>query len=187
VHLLDPIKSQVPIIALTANALKGEEVKYAAVGINDFLIKPFKEQDLFEIINKTILNNNISFEKHNDDHNGHSSSSALYDLSQLQSAAKDNADFLKNLVKVFIDSTPPMVAEMIAALENEDKEQLSQTAHKLKSSIDTLNIESIKKDIRTIEYESKEAQNLLQFEPLVGKIKHTISQVELELKKQFEL
>jgi PAS domain S-box-containing protein len=185
--LANPIKSQVPIIALTANALKGEEVKYAAVGINDFLIKPFKEQDLFEIINKTILNNNISFEKHNDDHNGHSSSSALYDLSQLQSAAKDNADFLKNLVKVFIDSTPPMVAEMIAALENEDKERLSQTAHKLKSSIDTLNIESIKKDIRTIEYESKEAQNLLQFEPLVGKIKHTISQVELELKKQFEL
>ena len=41
---------ETPIIAVTASALRGEEAKSLEVGMNDFLVKPFKKKDLVPIV-----------------------------------------------------------------------------------------------------------------------------------------
>jgi two-component system, sensor histidine kinase and response regulator len=41
-----------PIIAVTASALRGEEAKSLEVGMNDFLVKPFKKRDLEPVLEK---------------------------------------------------------------------------------------------------------------------------------------
>ena len=53
-QLSDPVKAAIPIIALTANALKGDSEKYLAAGMNDFLPKPFNEQKLFIVISNNL-------------------------------------------------------------------------------------------------------------------------------------
>jgi CheY-like chemotaxis protein len=40
-------KSEIPIIALTANSSKQEQEKCFEVGMNDYLTKPFKPQELY--------------------------------------------------------------------------------------------------------------------------------------------
>ncbi|RFM29440.1 PAS domain S-box protein [Deminuibacter soli] len=50
--MADKQKQQIPIIALTANALKGEEMKYFAAGMNDYLTKPFNEHELYTVITR---------------------------------------------------------------------------------------------------------------------------------------
>ncbi|HMH24133.1 MAG TPA: PAS domain S-box protein, partial [Puia sp.] len=52
--LADPVKAQIPIIALTANALKGDSEKYVAAGMNDYLAKPFDEERLFRVIYRNL-------------------------------------------------------------------------------------------------------------------------------------
>jgi len=47
--------SQVPIIALTANASKQESDKCINAGMNDYLSKPFKPQDLYAKIMNTLV------------------------------------------------------------------------------------------------------------------------------------
>jgi CheY-like chemotaxis protein len=42
----------VPIMALTADALIETRKRVMQSGFNDFLTKPFKEQELFQMINK---------------------------------------------------------------------------------------------------------------------------------------
>ncbi len=46
------IVGEIPIVALTANALKTDKDKYMAVGMNDYLSKPFKQQDLVRVLNR---------------------------------------------------------------------------------------------------------------------------------------
>jgi CheY-like chemotaxis protein len=43
---LDGPQSQIPIIALTANAMKGDEEKYRASGMNDYVTKPIESDKL---------------------------------------------------------------------------------------------------------------------------------------------
>lgn len=51
IRLSDPLVA-VPIIALTANAIEGDKEKCLAIGMNDYLTKPFKLSDLEEVIKK---------------------------------------------------------------------------------------------------------------------------------------
>ena len=44
----------IPIIAVTANAMVGDREKCLAVGMDDFLSKPFRSQDLREKVNHWI-------------------------------------------------------------------------------------------------------------------------------------
>lgn len=48
------ISGTIPIIALTANAVKGEQEKCMEAGMNSFISKPFKQEDLLRIILATI-------------------------------------------------------------------------------------------------------------------------------------
>jgi PAS domain S-box-containing protein len=45
-------KRNIPIIALTATNMKGEEQKYLSAGMNDYITKPFKEQELYNVISR---------------------------------------------------------------------------------------------------------------------------------------
>ncbi|MFL9482294.1 response regulator [Chitinophagaceae bacterium LWZ2-11] len=53
-NMADERKKNIPIIALTADALMGEEKKYFDAGMNAYLTKPFKEQTLYETIAQVV-------------------------------------------------------------------------------------------------------------------------------------
>ena len=50
-------KGRCPIVAMTANTMKGDEERCLAAGMDDFLAKPFKSQDLLKVINRWEMRN----------------------------------------------------------------------------------------------------------------------------------
>lgn len=49
-----PARSETPIIALTANAVKGEEEKCKSIGIDDFIAKPVRQETFKRVVEKWI-------------------------------------------------------------------------------------------------------------------------------------
>jgi CheY-like chemotaxis protein len=50
--LPDPTRANIPIIALTANAMKGDEDGYLKAGMNDYLTKPIDSKALSDLLQR---------------------------------------------------------------------------------------------------------------------------------------
>jgi CheY-like chemotaxis protein len=54
IRTLSGDKSTIPIIALTANAMRGDREKYLSAGIKEYASKPFVPEELLDIIYRTV-------------------------------------------------------------------------------------------------------------------------------------
>ncbi len=196
-NLADKKKKNIPIIALTANALKGEEKKYIAVGMDDFLTKPFKEKELLEVISR-VLDNKGSFGRvvKKETVNQLTTSmieepmtenDRLYDMNSLNEVSRGNKDFIVTLARIFLNTIPKNCTEMAEAAEAKNWDRVSNLAHKLKPTIDTMNIRLIKQDIRAIEINAKNKADLISLPRQIEKVKEIIDKTAFQLKQEFSL
>jgi PAS domain S-box-containing protein len=190
-RLPDPVKANILIIALTANALKGDSEKYLAAGMNDYLAKPFDEERLFRVISRNLarhpqpvgaggepaLNSTL---KNNNTHMS-PAHAKLYDLSMVQSVSGGDQGFIKKMVALFIETVPQNVNDLKKALQEENWDQVGKTAHKLKSTVDSMGIKSIRQEIRTVEANAKQKQALEEIPDLVATIDTVISECIVQL------
>lgn len=102
----------------------------------------------------------------------------LYDLDILYSSGKEDDEFIKNLLTIFVDSMPDGVQEIKAAAESRNFELLRKAAHKMKSSIDLLGIDSLKGTIRNLEMMTEDDPELNhQIEFLTVTMQHVVKQL----------
>lgn len=149
-------KSSIPIIALTANALKGDGNRYMSIGMNGYITKPYTEEKLFTVINEIIkTNESLRLKIAPGSKNSHDTVSEktekLYDLSLINTIGKDDAEFTKKIVSIFLDTMPVSLANLLKAYSEQDYEQVSKVAHKMKSNIDSMGITPLKEVIRELE------------------------------------
>jgi PAS domain S-box-containing protein len=206
--LSDPIKASIPIIALTANALKGDSERYLAAGMNDYLAKPFDEERLFRVIarnlspekhaannrhtdrsfgnngnqdtnhnsNSNSSNSNGSNQTRNNNHTSMSSNPRLYDLAMVQSVSGGDQGFIKKMVALFIETVPQNMQDLTNAVKEANWELVAKTAHKLKSTIDSMGIKSVRQEIRSVESHAKQQESLEEVPTLVGKVQDVIQE-----------
>src|SRR5580704_13730439 len=194
--LPDPVKANIPIIALTANALKGDSEKYIAAGMTDYLAKPFDEARLFRVISRNLPLVQVpepegailaTLKHTNNSNNMELENPRLYDLSMVQSVSGGDETFIRKMVTLFIETVPQNIVDLQAALAAENWEQVGKTAHKLKSTIDSMGIKSLRQDIRTVEANARQKESLQDVPPLVANIdaviRECIGQLQTEVLK----
>jgi hypothetical protein len=170
-------------VAFTANNLNGDREMYLAAGMDDYISKPFDEKRLFQVV----LRNLVAGRKEaspavpaaqipGNSRGNEEGETKLYDLSMVQSVSEGDPGFLRKMVVLFIKTVPPNVQELVNALETENWDQVRKMAHKLKSTVDSMGINSIREDIRKVEADAKQLQSLDEMPGRIKRIESIINQ-----------
>jgi HPt (histidine-containing phosphotransfer) domain-containing protein len=112
----------------------------------------------------------------NNNTNMSSANPRLYDLTMVQSVSGGDEGFIRKMVALFIETVPQNMQDLKNALQAENWEQVGKTAHKLKSTIDSMGIKSIRQEIRTVESNAKQMESLAEIPSLVTMIDNVINE-----------
>ncbi|MEO6549816.1 MAG: PAS domain S-box protein [Ferruginibacter sp.] len=145
----EEISLDLPVIALTANAIKGDNEKCIEGGMNAYLSKPFKENDLLKIVSFWIgMPGNSDFSASDD---VEKNTEVLYDLAAIRGISRGNELFVIKMVNMLIDQVPVQIEQMESKYHAGDYKGMAAIAHKIKPGIDNMGIVSLKESIREIE------------------------------------
>lgn len=188
----DERKSTVPIVALTANALKRECESYLQLGMNDCMAKPFEEPALFNTVSRNIkkvtgMNNSPASVEKTVEEVAVNIVEKLYDLSMVETISGGDKTFIERMMKLFLETVPGTLSDIRSTADKGEWPMLSKHAHKLKSTIDSMGINLLKKDIRDIESCVKSGEEPKVILELVEKVIIVMHRVMVAVRKEFAL
>jgi len=100
-----------------------------------------------------------------------------YNLQKLEKMMGGNKEHVRQMVQMFVQETPALIDEMRQAQTASDITSLGKLAHKVKSSLDILDLQKLAKAARQIEKIARESSNDQDVSSLVDAFVQEIQQV----------
>ena len=129
----------VPIIALTASALKGDRNRCLHAGMDEYISKPIRSIELLEAIQR--LTGKTSMEgdsKTLDAMDGKNEDLPVFDARAAMEGVDGDLALLQEIAELFLEDLPETLSELRRAAEERDMVAVDRLAHKLKGSVGNL-------------------------------------------------
>ena len=122
--------AHLPIIAMTAYAMKGDRERCLDAGMDNYVAKPINSRQLFELIDgvrtvelKPAQGGDVGINQE------------ILDESALLARFEGEAELLRDVVNLYLDDCPKLLDGIRGALERGDAHGLERAAHKLKGTV----------------------------------------------------
>jgi signal transduction histidine kinase/FixJ family two-component response regulator len=169
------LRSNVPIIAMTAHALVGERDKCLRVGMNDFIAKPFQMDELRRTLRKYLVHAEAVPAPEGAPT---AAEPASFDLTYLRTLTGDDPEALAELLAAYLEQTPTQLDALRQALAGGDTAALRQTAHTMKASVQMLGMDEATALLVRIQELAGAGTDVAVLEPVVREF---LEKAEVEL------
>ena len=124
----------IPIVALTANAQEEDRAYCEQVGMDDFVAKPIRFGDLAAVVKRFIDSVEVVPMEQPRDDPAPVIQTPVIDLQQFENMSRMMGDGFQELLSAFSQSVTELLAQWPAAMESDDRKELTRIAHSIKSA-----------------------------------------------------
>ncbi len=150
---------KIPIVAMTANAMKGDKKKCLNAGMSDYLTKPIDTPTLESKLIKWLkADRKPSPSKQDSDErakqeqrNENKTALQVWDKETVLNRVKGKEDRLIKLLQLFTNDMPQRVSELKQALSNDDLNASLELAHAIKGVSSNLSVDLLMDSAKIIE------------------------------------
>lgn len=127
-----------PIVALTAHSSDKERKDFIKLGMNGYIIKPFQERELYNVISKYLPPSSDSkllpaSEQHEN---------SMINLSDIEQAHGGDKTYVKELAEIFLAQVTLELNSIDEAYSNKDYLRIAAIAHSMKSTVSYMGLHS---------------------------------------------
>ena len=167
----------IPIVAMTAHAMKGDRERCLEAGMDGYVSKPIDLQDLYHAIEGLVPASNEGEKEVSCEH----SRAELVNRELLLDRVAGDMDLLLEVVDLFMDDSRRLLDRIREAVTEKDAEELERAAHALKGSVLNFEARTVADIARNLETMGRN-RDLAQAESEVAELEKQMGALRAELK-----
>ena len=128
----------IPIVAMTAHAMKGDRERCLAAGMDGYVSKPIRTRELEEVISQVL-----------------GTKPGVIDPEALLTGLDGNRSLLRQMARLFLADLPKQLSGIKHAFKTGDREALAKAAHAMKGSVGNFGARKAVEALERIEVRAK--------------------------------